>query len=344
MLGCTISFLEICGRNQNSNNMKYVFKIPILLLVAIALTNCGGTTQPTNMDAVVDSARYNSIYHWKTTFEVDSTELDFLKLHDIQRIYLRMFDVAVERDFLNGVSEIVPIATTKFLSAPPADVEIVPVAYITIDALRAMAGREQEFASLIVERLSAMASYNKCGEIHEIQLDCDWTASTKSSYHYLCQLVKETITPMGMKLSVTIRLHQLQESSPPADKGILMLYNTGALKNPETVNSILHIDDAKPYIKPTKYQIPLDYAYPTFGWGVKFEDDRFVSIVSEDAKATTANEYIRYERATIAEVLAVKVLVEQKLGKPLNGNILYHLDYTQLKNYTDDEISQIYSY
>lgn len=324
--------------------MKYIFKNLILLLAAIALTNCGSTTQPANMGAVVDSVRYNSIYHWKTTFDVDSTEIALLKRHDIQRIYLRMFDVAVERDFLNGVSEIVPIATTKFLSAPPADVEIVPVVYITIDALRAMAGKELEFASLIVERLLAMASYNGCGDISEIQLDCDWTSSTKSSYHYLCHLVKEQISQQDMKLSVTIRLHQLQESAPPADKGVLMLYNTGALKNPETENSILSINDAKPYLKQREYPIPLDYAYPMFGWGVKFEDDRFVSIVSEDAKATTANEYIRYERATIAEVLAVKALVEQKLGKPLNGNILYHLDYTQLKNYTDDEISQIYSY
>ena len=344
MLGCTISFLEICGRNQRLNTMKHLLKTLILTLATIALTSCGNRSQHSHVEEVVDSVKFNSIYYWKTTFEVDSTELDFLKRHDIQRIYLRMFDVAVERDFLNRVPEIVPIATTRFLSAPPNDIEIVPVAYITIDALRAMAGREQEFASLIVERLLAMASYNKCGEIHEIQLDCDWTASTKSSYHYLCQLVKETITPMCVKLSVTIRLHQLQESAPPADKGVLMLYNTGALKNPETLNSILHIDDAKPYIKPTKYQIPLDYVYPTFGWSVKFEDDRFVSIVSEDAKATTANEYIRYERATIAEVLAVKELVEQNIGKPSNGNILYHLDYTQLKNYTDDEISKIYSY
>ena len=324
--------------------MKYLLKFLILSLFTIALTHCGNKRQPSNVGDVVDSVKYNSIYHWKTAFEVDSMEVDFLKRHDIRRIYLRMFDVAVEQDFLNGVPEIVPIATTKFLSTPPIDVEIVPVTYITIDALRAMASKEPEFASLIVERLLAMASYNNCGNIREIQLDCDWTASTKNCYHHLCQLVREAVAPKGIKLSVTIRLHQLSESAPPADKGILMLYNTGALKNHETLNSILHIKDAKPYIKPTKYPIPLDYVYPTFGWGVKFKNNKFVSIISADTKATTPDEYVRYERPTTAEVLAVKKLVEQNIGKPLNGNILYHLDSTQLKNYTDDEISQIYSY
>ena len=45
-----------------------------------------------------------------------------------------------------------------------------------------------------------------------------------------------------------------------------------------------------------------------------------------------------------AEIIEVKELVEHKLGKPANGNILYHLDDVQLKNYTDNEISQILAY
>ena len=189
--------------------MKHLIKTVLLSLFTVALTGCGNGTCSSKNDEVVDSVKFNSIYHWKTTFELDSTELDFLKRHNIQRIYVRMFDVAVEHDFLNGIPEIVPIATTKFISTPPKGIEIVPVTYITIDALRAMAGKEQEFASLIVERLLAMTSYNGCGDIAEIQLDCDWTASTKSSYHYLCQLVKEELAPKAIKLSVTVRLHQL---------------------------------------------------------------------------------------------------------------------------------------
>ena len=116
------------------------------------------------------------------------------------------------------------------------------------------------------------------------------------------------------------------------------------MTKPDTKNSILDIKDVKPYLKTLKYAIPLNYAYPAFGWGVKFENDKFVSIVAEDAKPISNNEYIRVERPTASEILAVKQLVEQYLDKPANGNILYHLDDAQLKNYTDNEISQILAY
>lgn len=321
--------------------MKQIVKVLFLLIGVAVFTGCGDCSNISNANY---STKHNSIYYWKTVFELDSAELSFLQKHDIDRIYLRMFDVATEPDFLNGTSQIVPIATTKFVSPIPNNIEIVPVAYITIDALRAMAGREVEYASLIVERLLVMSSYNECGDIKEIQLDCDWTSTTKDSYSKLCKVVKDSLSTKGVDLNITVRLHQLQETPPPADKGVLMIYNTGALKNPETSNSILHIDDVKPYIKRTQYAIPLDYAFPVFGWGVKFENNKFVSIVSYDCQEISDNENIRYERPAAGDILEVKALVEENLGKPATGNILYHLDYSQLKHYADNEISQIFMY
>ena len=321
--------------------MKHIVKILFLWIGVVVFAGCGDEKERV-MSSASDSSKRNSIYFWKTVFELDSTELSFLQKHDIDRIYLRMFDVATEPDFLNGTEQIVPIATTRFVSSVPDNVEIVPVTYITTDALRAMRGKETEIALLIASRLLVMSSYNKCGEIKEAQLDCDWTNTTKESYNKLCSSVKKFLSYEGVELSITVRLHQLQETPPPADKGVLMLYNTGALKNPETENSILHIDNVKPYIKQKKYSIPLDYAFPVFGWGVKFENNRFVSIVSYDCKDISENQSIRYERPIATDVLEVKTLVEQNLGKPANGNILYHLDHSQLKHYTDDEITQIF--
>ncbi|MBO7265319.1 MAG: hypothetical protein J6U91_03720 [Alistipes sp.] len=284
------------------------------------------------------------MYYWKTTFELDSTERAFLEEHNIKRLYVRMFDVALEPDYLNGSPEIVPIATTKFVSEIPAGVEIVPVAYITIDALRAMHGQESEYATLIVERLLAMASFNKCGDIREIQLDSDWTESTRNSYHSLCELVKSELSAHNIMLSLTIRLHQMRETPPPADRGVLMLYNTGALKDPNTHNSILSIEDVKPYLSEIEYPLPLDYAYPVYGWGVKFSDNKFVSIVTTEDVQIKENEHIRYERPQVSEIVEVKELVEKSFGKPVSGNILYHLDSKQLKNYTSDEIDKILTY
>jgi hypothetical protein len=80
-----------------------------------------------------------------------------------------MFDVVVEQNHKTGTAEIVPVATTKFLSKVPCEVEIIPVTYVTIEALRAMSGKECEFAPLIVDRLLAMSSYNECGEIKKFR-------------------------------------------------------------------------------------------------------------------------------------------------------------------------------
>lgn len=316
----------------------------MLLVTVISFCSCGHQAAPGLKELVEEQERMNSIYYWRTVFDLDSAETAFLQKHNVKRIYLRMFDVVPEHDFLNGTTELVPNATTQFVSPIPDGVEVVPVTYITIEALRSMDGCESAMAPLIVERMLAMCSYNGCGEIKELQLDCDWTSTTKESYEKLCQVVRDLLHAKGIALSITVRLHQLRETPPPADSGVLMLYNTGALKRPETRNSILSYDDVEAYVRPIEYPMPLDYAYPVFGWGVKFAGNKFVSIVPYDSCLISGNEHVRYERPDAYTILNVKELVEENIGKPARGNILYHLDYSQFKNYTDDEISEIYSY
>ena len=318
--------------------MKPFVKICLALVAVAFMVGCSNVS-----DTVVEPK--NSIYHWKTTFDINDAERDFLKKHDIERLYVKMYDVATEQNFLSGEADIVPIATTKFVSAIPDNVEIIPVVYITIDALYALGhwDRTEEFGKLIVERTLAMCRYNKCGKIRELQLDCDWTSTTKDVYEKLCGIIRKSLREKDIDLSITVRLHQLRESAPPADRGVLMIYNTGLLKWSHTRNSILDITDIKRFVKDGRYPIPLGYAYPAFGWGVKFKYDEFEAIVSEGTVAGE-DEYIRNERATASEIMEVKAFVEEKLGKPQSGNILYHLDEKQLKNYTDDEIDQILAY
>ena len=114
-----------------------------LVLIATSVLIAGCTRQN---KTTAEFAKHNSVYYWKTTFAPDSAERAFLAEHDIDRIYLHMFDVAVEPDYETGGSEVVPIATTRFEARVPDEIEIVPVAYITLDALRAMAGKERKFA------------------------------------------------------------------------------------------------------------------------------------------------------------------------------------------------------
>jgi hypothetical protein len=255
-----------------------------------------------------------------------------------------MFDVEYGEDYTSGFRNVTPEATTKFETAVPEGVDVVPTVYITLEALREMENHTQLYAKLIVERMLAMARYNNCGAISEVQFDCDWTASTKTIYNTLCAAASELLHKNSIELSATIRLHQLAEEPPMVDRGVLMLYNTGALKHVDTKNSILDVNDVKPYIHKQSYGLPLDYAYPVFGWGVKFCNGEFQAIVSNPNEVELNDgETLRKERASVATILEVKQLVEEELGQPTRGNIIYHLDNKQLENYTDDEISQIFT-
>lgn len=328
----------------------------ILLLALLTFVGCRQNGEKPSSEeslsaAMADVSKHtdNAIYHWKTTFAPDCREWEFLRRHNISRMYVRMFDVAAEHNLSTGKLDVVPIATTKFEEFARENidsVEIIPTTYITLDALREMKGKERYYAELLVERLRAMASYNQLGKIREMQFDCDWTASTRDSYFALCNAARNLMRKDSIALSSTIRLHQLSQEVPPVHRGVLMLYNTGNLRSIKTKNSILDIKDVEPYLEQEiKYPIPLDYVYPTFGWGVKFySGGSFKAIVSNPATETPEkDETIRVERPTVDEILEVKKLVEKQLGKPTIGNIIYHFDKEQLNHYTDDEISKIFS-
>ncbi len=320
----------------------------ILLTASLILGACGSKVT-SNTDNSPDEAApdiYNSIYHWKTTFALDSTERSFLRTHDIRRIYLRMFDVEEEYNPIGGIHEVVPIATTKFFDSIPAGIEIVPTVYITVNGLRLMHDNIAEYAQIIVDRVIAMHTYNKCGKLLEVQFDCDWTEQTRIDFFSLCEAARDILHKQDspIELSSTIRLHQLRQDAPPVDCGVLMIYNTGSIKDRDTRNSILDINDVRPYLKKkVDYPLPLDHAYPTFGWGVRFRDDGSFAAIVSNIDSIYSCEDIRIERPTAAEVVEVKNLIESRLGKPSRSNIIYHLDQSQLKHFSDDEISQIFT-
>lgn len=310
----------------------------LLLLAALACnaTQGGGGTKRENLEPT------NAIYHWKGVFNPTAEERAFMEKHHVGRLYIRLFDIAAEYNSVEQYMEAVPIATTRFDGAVPYGVEVIPVTYITVEGLRQMENDEDDYAERIVERMLAMASYNELGKIKEIQYDCDWTESTRHIFFALCDYTRAILHERGMKLSVTVRLHQMREKAPSADRGVLMLYNTGNLRDPKTKNSILNISDIKPYLKRCNYPFPLDFAYPTFGWGVVFKDGRFSHLVTnyEDVELGDG-ETMRVERPAVEEILTVKRSVTKAFGKPCQSNIIYHLDLTQLNNYTDDEIDEI---
>lgn len=319
----------------------------------------------------------HGIYYWKTTFRLNEADSTFLKKNEIDRMYLRMFDVDVERNYITDDWDVVPVGTVKFESKVPAELEIVPTVFITVQALNVYDGREEELARLILKRMMAMCSYNDIGSVSEFQFDCDWTESSRTAYERLCEAAKGILHSKGISLSGTIRLHQVEEAVYPFDRGVLMLYNTGAIKDPQTKNSIISFDDVYNYLS-VKSRVGrfrkarnsncsiIDFAYPTFCWGVCYEKDgRFDGIIRSlefdnqqwlerkgnryfvkssgvyESRWYDEGQYVRPEYSDIDEILKVKELVDRTIGRNGSSNIIFHLDQNNISKYNQNDISKI---
>lgn len=370
--------------------MKYPTRIGLLLfpvIGAVTLLSIGGCGhyKKTSQEAIEKKAdttivqapvrhHCNSVYHWKTTFDLNEAELDFLENNDVHRMYVRLFDVDVDTSPMNDYVGVIPIGTTSFRCAVPDSMEIVPTVFITTKAIASLGGKKDtphSLAEKIFTRTKNIASYNDLGRIREIQLDCDWTSSTQKAFYEVCKEMKTLAEKDSILVSATIRLHQLRLDPPPVDRGVLMVYNTGAIRQPGTKNSILEVADVESYLSRNvaSYKLPLDFAYPAFGWGVLFRGGSYQGILHHtdfsDTKYYADNsdgtfrvkkdhfleghflwptDVIRLEYPSAEVVKTVAALVSSKFEDYPHSTILYHLDSQNLAKFNANEIANIYNY
>lgn len=353
------------------------WNIIILLLIILLHTDCSCADKKSkdsdNMETHTNQGTIDNaaIYHWKTRFDLTEEDYRFLEEHKIKKLYLRCFDVDIIYTSSDGDISVEPIATTIFGDDDYNDnAEIIPTVFMTLDALRNITDVDT-YARLIVERTLAMVRHNRLGDISEMQIDCDWTSNTENKFFQLCSAMRTLLDQYGLKLSATIRLHQLKQKAPPVERGMLMIYNTGTLKNAATNNSILDYKDIHPYLsKHIRYDIPLDIALPVYSWGIWFREDQFQSIISRpdltraeiEKESEQGNWYtvlkehyqgehllkegdrIRFESPSASEILKVKRLALKNIRQSDPFTLtLYHLDVQQLRNYEQDELHEIYS-
>lgn len=346
--------------------MKYI--IPLLLLFYLLLSCNSPQGQNKHSEDGESPVSNNGIYFWKSQFKLNDSEIQFLEKHEISRLYVKMFDVALQTDSQEDTLALVPIATTRFVTPIPNDLEVIPVVYITYESIAHLRNKEssyiESYAKRIITRIDAMMSFNGISNIKELQLDCDWTSSTYTAYNNLCYSVRRLLKIKGIQLSITLRLHQMDDINiPNADRGVLMLYNTGSFKNPDCINSILSYADAAPYLKKHKIPFPVDYAYPTYSWSLLYRNNEFKSIVRNiDLKDSLMfiksdfNKYVvqkdtiinlmqfnkgdvvRHETSEFREIERVKSDLSRRHNMMDSRQIIYHLDSANLSNYTDDEI------
>jgi len=261
----------------------------------------------------------HSFYYWKTSIydvedhpEMSAGEKGQYNLH---HIYLHYFDVDWSEN------RAMPVPTGEFYSTYNVSVitdhKFTPVVYITnrtFERLNAQDSSCEWLAKKVSEKVKSLTfnmlrqeiasqvlykehiSYDsseaviqsrlgdRYASIGEIQIDCDWTAGTRDKYFRFLKAMKRLNS--GKDLSATIRLYPYKYPDktgiPPVDRGMLMCYNLGNIRDVNTGNSVFDIATLKQYLDAKPYPLQLDIAFPIFGWYAWFRGKDFKGIIYDD--------------------------------------------------------------
>jgi len=275
-----------------------------------------GCEKQDSQDASLEQC--NSVYYWRTDLRLDSTEKAFLGQYNIKKVYCRYFDVVMNND----ATEPSPNATLTISDALPGNIEIIPTVYITEDCMHKP---YKDLAKKIVDRILQMNETNDIGNVHEIQIDCDYTSKSRQTYYKFLEEVQHQLSSKKYHLSTTIRLHQLSMPAPPADYGVLMVYNTGNPLKWQERNPILDYRDVYPYLsRLDDYPLPLATAYPVYQWIRNIQNVRVEHTVEAE------------------EILKVKHAMEKERPGLSRSIITYHLETDNINRYKPETYEEIY--
>jgi hypothetical protein len=331
-------------------------------MVLCALFSCNENREPRQIEP--------SFYYWKSVLSLTAFEKQKLHSLQVKTIYLKFFDV----DWDEATRKPLPVAK---LQAARDDLQggntIIPVVFITNECIQKIdSSQVKQLAENIYSLILEIKQANNFDSIPEIQIDCDWTEATKDKYFQLLNNLKPQTK--NYKLSSTIRLHQIKfltkTGIPPVDRGLLMCYNMGNLKDPATKNSILETEELKKYTgNLSTYPLPLDVAFPLFDWKVLYCNNVYTGLIQGLPDAAFSNSFcsksgnryqvlkdtllqgydlrkgdmIRNEQSDIKEVLSAADEISKHLkNTPLRVS-LYHLDSVILSKYSTHELESIYN-
>jgi hypothetical protein len=338
--------------------MRKILRLYAWVLL-VAMVGCGKS------HSVVEPA----FYHWKTRFSPTETETAGLKQLGVERLYIKYFDV----DWPDEATQAQPQARVDFAQIP--DAAITPTVFITNRAVQktgeANCPKLADKIFDLIMRLHPAQSPRP----REVQIDCDWTASTRAAYFALLTRLHTRLDSLAIPLSATIRLHQLkypkQTGVPPVDRGMLMFYNMGDLDNPAESNSILDLAEGKRYLgNLDQYALPLDVALPIFAWGVLIRREKPIKLLNNLRLASTvdmpwmtqlgdnrvrvdtshyfwghylyAGDEIRLESVAPGDLMASAQTLADGLPAASRSISLYHLDSLTLTEYDLQTLDSVF--
>lgn len=301
----------------------------ISVIMSCIVASCNNNRKHDNIRAA---------YYWSTTLDIDSQKADFINRHRITRLYIRYFDVVLNDDKVP-----MPNATLRFVNLPDSSIEVIPTVFITNECMN---GNTDGLADKILSRVIQMNKTNGVANVNGIQIDCDWTMSTRKRFFKFMNEMRKLTGEKNMKLSATIRLHQLSQEAPPCDRGVLMMYNTGNVADFSCRKPILDMADAGPYMRNLEgYKLPLSSAYPLFRWEVIYRNEKYVGIQHYAGEyPTLPTDSFRIYQPGMDDIMKAKEAIDKRRADANNEIILYdlsnynikrfnHLDYEKILNH-----------
>jgi len=311
-----------------------------------------------------------SFYYWKTVYKNNETESAWLKHFQVNKLYVRIMDVDTDENSADPV----PISPITFQNKLPDTVAIVPVVFIVNNVLKPLS---HPHLDVLAKHIAAFVNgkVQQAGKVSydELQIDCDWTATTRDNYFYLLNQLKSNPGLKGKTLSATLRLHQLknQKSSgiPPVNRAMLMCYNMGNLRKYGKQNSILEISELKKYLdhNVAVYPMPLDVGLPLFNWAVAFRNKayagiskriKFVDLINKNQfifignniykAATDLPEFgllkadeVRWEDSTVPDLEAAAGYLSGLIKSDKINVIYFHLDENVISQYKYADLEKV---
>lgn len=309
---------------QKQPHFKSIQLMGLMLLVSMACSH-------------KDKPAMHSMYYWSTVFSLSEAKKTFLHQNHIQHLYIRYFDVVLDDN-----NQPIPNATIRFNDSIPEGMEVVPTVFIVNNCMSQDASK---LAPKILKRIMQMNATNDIYNVKEIQIDCDWTNTTREHFFNFMTHLRQLAHASNIQLSATIRLHQLSQAPPPADRGILMLYNTGDFTKLDCNKPILDMHDVAPYLpKLSSYHLPLSTAYPIFGWRILFREGTYVGILhADDDLPILPQDSIVIRQPTASDVLEGIQAIEERRCEANEEIILFDLTNDNIKRFKQNEYEKIFN-
>lgn len=248
-------------------------RVLIYNLILLLFLSCSADNLPKDI----------SFYHWKSHADFNDTYEKVLKESKSEKIYLRYFDIDKIETEQWGDDGIYPTYVIKSVAEKFKAFDIIPVVYITNQVFQSGDLDIEKLSNRIVQLINQISLKHFSKRLNTVQIDCDWTQTTRASYFTLLESLKNQFD-----INVTIRLHQIkfQEATgiPPVENGTLMLYNVGDLKNKQQ-NSILENDIVKQYLNDkTSYPLNLNLALPLFSQTIITNNNNEIKIIKNSVR------------------------------------------------------------